>query len=158
MTHFRLGQGQETDNSHTAGERVRDTRQGHQIRRPGEQKPPRPWVSVYRGLERQEESRRTLNLVDHRPIKIPHEAYGVGRGSIQDGSVVECDEWKAVGRDLPRQRGFSRLPRAAKQHDPGVLQRLAETVFDKARIHNNSGIIDQLKDKLRPIESQCATN
>ena len=70
-------------------------------------------VGVHGSLDRQDDVRRTLYLVDD------WSNFGVeGRG------VIESNE--GDGLDLPRQCGLSRLPGAAEQHHSGIGQSLSD--------------------------------
>ena len=142
---LRLGERQQADDSHAARERIRDTRERHQVGGSGEQEPAGARVGVDGGLDGQYEARRALNLVDDRPIETANETDGIVRCGVQDGGVVERMERRGVARNPPRQRGLARLTGSTEQDDPGVRQGLPDPPLEKAGIHDACPIF-------RPIE------
>ena len=132
---FRLGQGQQTDDAHAARQRIRDAWQRHQVGGAGEQEPPGAWIGVDGSLDRHDQVRRALNLVDDRAVDAAHETDGIDQGGLEGGGVVQCYEGDGIASNPLRQRGLPRLPGAAYQNDPGVFQGLPDPAFDKARIH-----------------------
>ena len=132
---LRLGQRQQANDPHATRKRVGDAREGHPIGGPGQQEPAGARVSVHSGLDCQDKLRRTLDLVDDRPVETANETNGIGRRSVEHGGIVERDERDIVARDPLRQRGLAGLPGAGQQHDPGIRQGFPDPFFDMARVH-----------------------
>ena len=118
-------------NFHPSRQRVRQARNQQHVGRPGEQKPARRPAAVDRYLERREEPRRALDLVEDRALRqIGHEADRILRGRREWRGLVEVEVCVArTLTDLPRQRGLAALSRPMNQHDRRIGQRLGEALL-----------------------------
>ena len=70
-------------------------------------------VGIHGSLDREDEPRRALDLVDNRPVEAANEADGIGGCGVECGGVVERDERDILACDQLRQRGLAGLPGAA---------------------------------------------
>jgi hypothetical protein len=120
-----LGERPEGDDLHPAGERLGDPGQEEEVGRAGEQEAARPAVAVDLRLDRQEEVRDALDLVQgDRAGKTGQEPRGIVLGSGADGRVVQGE---IAGRALPGaqfldQGALPDLARSVQQDDRSIPQ------------------------------------
>ena len=75
---FALRQGQEMVNVQTTGQAVRNLRQGHEVGRACQQKPPGPTILVNCQFERHQQLRCTLNFVNECAVLLADKTHRVG--------------------------------------------------------------------------------
>jgi hypothetical protein len=85
---------------------------------------------IHRQLDRQQQLRHPLHLIDHRPIEAAKEALGILAGSGGRGGVVEGEIGALIGRELPHQRGLAALARPVQQNHGGIGQALLQAPGD----------------------------
>ena len=78
--------------------RIRRDRAPEQVDRARDQEAAGTRVFIHRLLERQDEARRALDLVDHRGRLGAHEADRIISGKPPELVVIQSNEWAAVGR------------------------------------------------------------
>jgi hypothetical protein len=103
----------------------------------GEQGASGPWVQVDGELDRPEQVRSKLDLVDHPQAVVLEERRRVVPGGLEDGWVVEQagHSIRLVGCDEPGQGALAGLACAVEPHHSGVGQRVANDVPGASRDH-----------------------
>jgi len=116
-------QGEDLD---AAGERLAEAGQEEEIGGAGEEETAGAAIAVNGELDRTEELRDALDLVErHRVWQRGDEACGVVAGGAEESLVVEADVVSAGDAEL-REGALAALPRAEERDDGGVRQRLGE--------------------------------
>jgi hypothetical protein len=103
-----VGEWQERMHFHASGQTVGNRGQCHQVGGARQQKTARPAVVVDGELDRHQQFRRPLNLVDDERVMVADEADRVGFCGSQKGRVVE-GEIHPVSHELPGERLFCRI-------------------------------------------------
>ena len=133
---FRLRQRVQPHHFHASRQRIRKFWHREHMRRSSEQKAPRRAALVHRALQRQEQRRYPLHLVQHHALwQVRHKAFGIRASRLPHYIVVEAHIGVAQARaDRVRQRGLAALARAVDQHHWRVRQRLQQARLRVARI------------------------
>lgn len=156
---FDLGprQRQHLDGFHPAGEAVGDSWQGQHVRRAGEQKPTRTImiILVDRFLDRQQQVRRALDLVNDGPVQAPDEAGRIGLGGLQDRLIVER-EIGSTGFPIFRTSVVCRPGADPRSGPPGYLKELPAPDAPQTARTCHLRIPDNRNYRIRLIESAWA--
>jgi len=123
------------DGSHPAGERIRHARQEQHVRRACEKEAAGRASAIHLDLQRKEELRSALDLVDDRSVRKPRdEPRGIGLRGASGGVVVEVEIVEAEAlSDLDRKRRLAALARPVDDDDRGVGERIDERLFGEPR-------------------------
>ncbi|MCY1535846.1 hypothetical protein D9M68_712700 [compost metagenome] len=139
-----LGQGQQLQRLHAAGQRIGHGGQGHQVGRPRQQKPPRAAVLVHTFLDRQQQLRRALDFIDHCAIQPTNQARRIFPGRQKRYLIVQRQIAHPFLRHLPDQRRLARLARPRQQHHGRVEQSFPQACRQLAviqRWHVHAGML-----------------
>ncbi len=105
---FRLGKWQEIDHLHPSREGIRRNRSAKKICRTCNQKAPRSCILVDRLLQRKDQIRVALDLVDHCGLVAPEETNGILSGELQQDAVVKREKGESLFvRDAPGESGLA---------------------------------------------------
>ena len=105
---FRLGKWQETDHLHPSRDGIRRNRSAKKICRTCNQKAPRSCILVDRLLQRKDQIRVALDLVDYCGLVAPEETNGILSGELQQDAVVKREKGESLFvRDAPGESGLA---------------------------------------------------
>jgi hypothetical protein len=131
-----LGERPELDSADPASERLGDPRCCEDVGGAGQQKTPRCRVLVDALLDRVEQVRNALDLVDqYRPAQAGDEAVWIEAGGLAGRLIVECDARGGVlaCHDLLGEGALADLPRTQDEHDSAVAERIDDERMRAAR-------------------------
>ena len=114
--------------THSPGERIGEVRNEQDVRRPREDEPARNPPAVDGGLERREDLRNALHLIENRSCReAMNEADRIVFRGASDGLIVERHVAVAAGlADSACERRLAALPRSVNQDGRGVAERLTQ--------------------------------
>jgi len=119
----------------TTGQRIGELRHEQHVRRPREKESSGLTVPVHGDLERREQARHPLDLIEDRaPGQVRHEARRVGLRGGAHHVVVQVEVGVAPLAAKPLRQGrFAALARPVDEDDWAVAQRLLQAGFDEPR-------------------------
>ena len=125
-------QWQQGQHLNTPGQRVGHTGQGHHIGRAGEQEAAGTAPLVHGQLDRQQQVRHPLHLIDHGSIEAADETLRILAGGGAGGGVVEGEVGPLLAGELAHQGGLAALAGPVEQHHGRVGQALLQASDDAA--------------------------
>jgi len=135
--HLILAERHERQDLHPAGQRLGQPRQEEHMCGPGEEEAPRSLIAIDLELDGREQLRRLLHLIDHgEALRGAHERRWIAARRGERRRVVEREvPPTALGGHALGQRALADLPGTVQQHDPRVVQRVAQGRFDIPPVH-----------------------
>jgi hypothetical protein len=120
-----LGKRPELDGLHATHQRIGQRLEAEHPRRPCEQEPTGPLITIHRRLDGQHQLGRSLNLVDGQQVVVLNEAGRIGARRRQGDAVVQRAPPRSFVRleHLLDQGALACLPGPVHQHHPGVSKR-----------------------------------
>ena len=152
-----LGQRQQVDDLHAAGQAFGDPGYGEEIGRAGEQIAPRLAVQIHSSLDGPQEFGRALHFVDGEPAGSAHQSGWIAARRLENRLVVEREELAAARHQIADQGGLAALAGPIHQDHRRVPERRGHGGGGKARMKCGF-FFDHFGFRVRPIRIDDASD